>query len=140
VRFWDASGIVPLLLDEPGGKSLEVLLEEDPDVLTWWGTEVECISAVRRRERDGTLDRAAVEVTLASLSAWREEWSEVAPTDEVRRLAARILATHPLRSGDALQIAAAVQAAAGRPGTLPFVVRDKRLADAASKEGFRVVG
>jgi predicted nucleic acid-binding protein len=119
---------------------MEACLRTDPEVVAWWGTEIECLSAIRRREREGTIDRSAAEPAVARLKAWRPEWSEVAPTEEIRQLAARILATHPLRTGDALQLAAALQAARGRPSTLPFVCLDRRLADAASREGFRVVG
>jgi predicted nucleic acid-binding protein len=43
---------------------------------------------------------------------------------------------HPLRSADALQLAAAFVAAETRPATLAFLTLDERLAEAARKEGF----
>jgi predicted nucleic acid-binding protein len=46
---------------------------------------------------------------------------------------------HPLRSADALQLAAALIAAEDHPGSLPFVTLDDRLALAAEREGFTVV-
>ncbi len=66
-------------------------------------------------------------------------WQEVDPSDDVRETAARLLRVHPLRAGDALQLAAAFVAASGRPSTLDFVVLDERLAMAAQKEGFALV-
>jgi predicted nucleic acid-binding protein len=138
MRFWDASGVVPLLLGEAHARGLETLLHADRDVLVWWGTEVECISALRRREREGALSREAVEAARGRLSRWSGEWSEVLPTEDLRATAVRLLGSHALRSGDALQLAAATQAARGRPTTLPFVCLDQRLADAASREGFPV--
>jgi uncharacterized protein len=68
-----------------------------------------------------------------------EQWGEVQPGESVRSTAARLLRTHPLRAGDALQLAAAIVAADGDPQTLPFVTLDERLALAADKEGFPVI-
>ncbi len=55
MKFWDASAIVPLLVDEPPSAPLLALLENDPAMLAWWGTPVECVSALARREREGAL-------------------------------------------------------------------------------------
>ena len=43
------------------------------------------------------------------------------------------------RAGDALQLAAAVIACDERTGLLPFVTLDDPLAEAARREGFRVL-
>jgi hypothetical protein len=45
-----------------------------------------------------------------------------------------------LRSADSLQLAAAIIAAEREPATLDLVSLDDRLSDAASREGFRVLG
>jgi hypothetical protein len=50
-----------------------------------------------------------------------------------------VLLVHDLRAADALQLAAAIEAAEGRPRGLGFVTLDLRLADAARREGFRVI-
>ncbi len=44
--------------------------------------------------------------------------------------------THPLRAADALQLGAAIVAADGDTASLEFVTLDRRLADAALREGF----
>ena len=49
------------------------------------------------------------------------------------------LRVHPLRSADALQLAAAFMAAERRPPSLELVTLDDRLATAARKEGFVLV-
>jgi predicted nucleic acid-binding protein len=46
---------------------------------------------------------------------------------------------HPLRTADALQLAAAFVAAEQRPSSLEVVTLDDRLAAAARKEGFQLV-
>ena len=62
------------------------------------------------------------------------------PTDPLRDDARRLLRVHDLRAADALHLAAAFAAAEGRPPTLDFVCLDERLAAAAEREGFRIVG
>jgi uncharacterized protein len=62
----------------------------------------------------------------------------VQPGDELSATALRLLATHALRAGDALQLAAALVWARGRPSGKAFVCLDQRLRTAASLEGFSV--
>ena len=67
-------------------------------------------------------------------------WHEIDPSDAVREAAVRFLRVHPLRIADALQLAAAFVAAERRPSSLEVITLDGRLAAAASKEGFVLVG
>lgn len=67
-------------------------------------------------------------------------WHEIDPSDAVREAAVRFLRVHPLRIADALQLAAAFVAAERRPSSLEVITLDDRLAAAASKEGFVLVG
>jgi uncharacterized protein with PIN domain len=46
MKFWDASAIVPLLVDEPARQRLLTDLEADPTMFVWWGTPIECVSAL----------------------------------------------------------------------------------------------
>lgn len=139
MRFWDTSALVPLLDDEPASHAARQEFELDPALVVWWATMVECVSAVTRRERDGALDAAAVVIALDRLEALSRSWTEVGPGGRVRQVAYRALRVHPLRSADALQLAAAIVASEDRPATLPFVTLDDRLAEAAEREGFVVV-
>lgn len=104
----------------------------------WWATQIECVSALARLEREGALGSPLSEA-FGRLRQFAASWREIIPSDEVREAAARFLRVHPLRAGDALQLAAAFVAASGRPSSLEFVVLDERLAIAAQKEGFSVV-
>lgn len=56
----------------------------------------------------------------------------------MRERAERLLAVHPLRAADALQLAAALVAVKDKPRDRGFVVTDGLLADAARREGFDV--
>lgn len=139
MRFWDSSALVPLLAEEPKTEPVRALYAADLEVVVWWTTPVECASAIARLERDGALPAAAAAESFWRLDAFARSWTEIEPFEEIRETARRLLRVHPLRAGDALQLAAAFVAAERRPPTLGFITLDERLRDAAAKEGF-VVG
>jgi uncharacterized protein len=139
MRFWDASAIVPLLVNEPDTRALADELAADVEIIVWWGTAVECISAIARRERETALDATGVTQALGILEQLELAWSEVEPSERLRAQAARLLRVHPLRAADSLQLAAAIVAAESDPRTLPLVTLDDRLAGAARREGFPVI-
>jgi predicted nucleic acid-binding protein len=136
MRFWDASAIVPLLVDESSTAAVQAIVANDAGVLVWWASQIECASALARLEREGLLDESAAAEAFERLGALTRSWNEVDPSDAVREAAVRFLRVHPLRAADALQLAAAFVAAEGRPSSLEVVTLDDRLAAAARKEGF----
>ncbi|MGB6537150.1 MAG: type II toxin-antitoxin system VapC family toxin [Xanthobacteraceae bacterium] len=140
MKFWDTSAVVPLLVHEETSQRLRALLARDSDMFVWWGSEVECISALVRKERDGSLNAQAMITALERLQQLTERWEEIDPTDAVREAAARFVRVHPLRAADALQLAAAFLAAEQRPSSLTVVTLDEQLASAARKEGFALMG
>jgi hypothetical protein len=76
---------------------------------------------------------------LQRLARLALKWREVPATDDVRVTAERLLRVHALRGADALQLAAAMSAADGRPSTLEFVCLDRRLVETAAREGFQIL-
>jgi len=112
--------------------------ELDSEVVAWWATEAECVSALARLERDGNLTSSSMTDGLRRLEGLARSWREVQPVTAVRKTAIRLLRVHPLRTPDALQLGAAIVAAEGHPATLPIVTLDERLAQAAEREGFPV--
>ena len=140
MRFWDASAIVPLLVAEETTSRMRALASQDPDMLVWWGSHVECTSALARLRRSDMLDARTFAIASDRLKRFGETWHEVEPSEMVRETAMRFLRVHPLRAADSLQLAAAFVAAEHRPGSLEFVSLDERLAEAAEKEGFPILG
>ena len=136
--FWDSSAIVPLLFPEVQSAALTTLVAEDKEVTIWWATPLECQSAMHRRHRESPLQPAALLGATERLRALVELADTVSPTDEVRRRAARLVAVHPLRAADALQLAAALLWCEEQPHNEGFVSLDARLRDAARNEGFDV--
>ena len=139
MRYWDASAIVPLLAFQDSTGAVRAEAKRDPSIVTWWGTRVECVSAVSRRERDGQLEEPAARAAIDRLTELASNWAEVGPSSRVRQVAERLLRIHPLRAGDALQLAAAIVAADDDPVTMPFLTLDERLALAARRDGFTVI-
>jgi hypothetical protein len=107
-------------------------------MLAWWGSQVECASALARLEREALLDGKGAALAFDRLKQLTDGWHEIEPSEIVRENAVRFLRVHPLRAADALQLAAAFLAAERRPSSLEVVTLDERLADAARKEGFQL--
>jgi predicted nucleic acid-binding protein len=138
MRFWDSSAIVPLLVAEAGRDRVIDALERDPIMLVWWGSQLECTSAIARREREEHLDSYGATDALERMRALAASWHEVQPVNLVRTVAMRLLRTHPLRAADALQLAAAIVASERESSTLEFVSLDRQLVSAAQREGFQI--
>lgn len=139
MRFWDTSAITPLLVDEISRDRMLELLQQDPQMLVWWGSRIEIVSGLARREREKVLTTQQMVHALDIAHQLAADWDEILPTDVVRRAAERMLRIHPLRAADSLQLAAALIAADHDPTTLEFVCLDSRLAGAARREGFIVI-
>ncbi|MBN1834702.1 MAG: type II toxin-antitoxin system VapC family toxin, partial [Spirochaetales bacterium] len=136
MKYWDSSAILPLLVEEPDSSRRRASLESDSEILTWWGSSVECVSAMNRLLREGALDENGYERVLGHLEELSAGWIEVQATEKVRQRALRLLRVHPLRAADALQLAAALVGSGEAPRTLPFACADPRLNEAARREGF----
>lgn len=139
MRFWDASAVVPLCVEEASTKSVQGLLATDANVVVWWGTPVECASALARLRRMGLLTDAGETAARDLLSGYRRGWTEIQPVSALRERALRMLSVHELRAADSLQLSAAVSWAAEARDGAEFVSLDDRLSEAARREGFRVL-
>ena len=114
-------------------------LDEDPVVITWAWTRVELAGAVERVTREGKLSWNQRRASIDRLTELATHWDEVVDLAAVRTRAIALLSRHALRAGDAGQLGAALWAAGEDPSLLEFVCLDRRLADAAEREGLRVL-
>lgn len=137
MRFWDSSAIVPLVVPQAHTAAAERLLKEDPDIVVWWASQAECTSALTRLAREGPMNDDQVDLAVTRLSTLLQSAIEVDPVPAIREVACRLLRVHPLRSADALQLAAALEVR-GQARNRQFVCFDKRLALAARREGLFV--
>lgn len=139
MKFWDASALIPLLIEEPGSATIRALAAEDGSIAGWWGSPLECCSAVARVRREGGLGFQEEDRLRRKIAALAESWTEIVPTADLRNTAARLLLNHPLRAADALQLAAALAWTGGQVAEQHFVCLDEKLRRAARSEGFTVV-
>lgn len=139
MRFWDSSAVIPLVLKEAASEKIKQVIQGDEDLVVWWATRVECLSALARRRREGKLSVEAEGIAKGLLLALATSWSEVLPGELVRQRAERLLAVHPLLDADAFQLAAALVWAEEKPQGLEIVCLDQNLREAALKEGFEVL-
>jgi predicted nucleic acid-binding protein len=130
---------VPLLVAEATTEALEAALEDDPQMLVWWASEVECESALSRLERDGEMSEADAGQARKRLDTLAAQWNEVMPVRSICATSRRLLRTHRLRAADSLQLAAALAASEDDPASIEMIVLDTRLTDAARREGLTII-
>jgi predicted nucleic acid-binding protein len=139
MRFWDSSALVAAVVEEKRTGRIRALGSEDEECVAWILAEIEIASALWRRRRAGELTEDARETAQRKSDLVLANAAIVNDVSAVVHRARRLLATHNLRSADALQLAAALLACDDEPARLPFVTLDDRLAEAATREGFTVV-
>ncbi len=139
MRFWDSSALVPLLIEEPGTALATQWLRRDPEVAVWGLTRLELSAAIERRTRQGRVSAPLRRTALDRLERLTASAREVVDLLAVRQLAVRLLSRHPLRAADAAQLAAALLVAEDDPSSLAMACFDRPLAEAAEREGLRVL-
>lgn len=137
MKFWDTSAIIPLLVEESTSFQVETIFRGDSSMLVWWGTSIECVSAISRLERENKLSADEITAIFSRLDQLRMTWREIQAGRKVKQIAERILRLHPLRAQDAQQLAACILA--NEDQSIDFVTLDTRLAISAHKEGLPMI-
>lgn len=138
IRYFDASALVKRYVRESETPAVARLIQESTPAISRL-SEAEIASALARRRRAGDLSLKAYDAALAMLRAdlARLHVMELAPL--VVAGVHALFARHPLRAGDALQLAAALALRDGLGTELDFVCFDERLKEAARAEGMHVL-
>ena len=139
MKYWDSSALVALVVDEPRSAERRETIRRDPVIVTWWGSRIECVSALNRLEREHRFEEDGLDRSMEQLELLSASWLEIEPLEQVRKRAIRLLRVHPLRAADALQLAAALTASGEDPERMDLVSTDDRLSAAARREGFRIL-
>ena len=139
MKFWDASAIVPLCIAQPLTELVYDIARKDNSMVVWWGSVIECRSAFARLWRDGFLSSGEEEDVRATLSLLSSSWVEMKPCEDIREITGRLLLNYPLRAADSLQLAAAISWTDKKPNGHSFVCLDRRLGEAARREGFTIL-
>jgi predicted nucleic acid-binding protein len=140
--FLDSSALIKRYVVEPGTTWVRSLINHSSGntAIIAQITQIEIVSGASRRVREGTLTpRTARAVRLLIDRHVRREYVVIGLTPQVVRRAEDLLAVHPLRTYDAVQLASALESntrlvAAGL-SPVHFISADARLLVAATTEG-----
>lgn len=136
-RFLDSSAIVTAYASDAGIDRKRELLSGRVTVSRL--TEVETVSGLVRLARENSLRARSRDVAITEFLGDFARWHIIELLPEITAGAREMLKRHPLRAGDAIQLASGLSVNAGVAGALDsFVTFDRRLADAARREGLHV--
>lgn len=142
--FLDSSALVKRYVEEPGSSWVRYLAAPPGRnrLIIARATYVEVLSALARRQREGSL-ATDVKQTVAAFRYDLDVEYQVTELDRsLAELAGDLVTRHPLRAYDAMQLASALRLQAsllptGAPG-LTFISADERLLSVAVVEGLPV--
>lgn len=140
--FCDTSAIVKLYADEHQSDQVRAL----DSMVVSLVARVEVVAAIWRKHRIQELTSNEAHLLVGAFEwDWfggsgdtNPKFAIVEMTDQILDTAAQLLALHPLRAYDAIQLAAAVTARREDPDLTDFACFDNQLTLAAQAEGFRV--
>lgn len=137
IHFFDASALVKRFVAEEGSEEVVRLLESTLPAATRL-SEAEVASALERRCREGSFPPVERDRAISALRRDFRSFLVVELTLEVIEAGLGLLARHPLRAGDALQLASCLELRRRLRHPISFVAFDDRLREAARKEGLEV--
>jgi predicted nucleic acid-binding protein len=139
MRYFDASALVKGYVDEADSQRMRRLLKRGSAATTRLSF-VEVASALGRFGRDGRLPDDQRSMALAALTADAAGVLVIELTSEIVSRAHALAQKHPLRAGDAIQLASCLYVRdTVNPGTT-LVSFDDRLNTAARLEGVKLAG
>ena len=139
--FLGASAVAKLYSGEPGTDQMVRLTAGEGNRFVLLAiTQVEFRSAVRRRQREGDLDRVEAEALLRDFAMHFDGFLlRQAVSEAVIDTACRLIDNHPLRAYDAIQLAGCLALRSSNAHEHPvFVCSDDKLPAAAEAEGFLI--
>jgi predicted nucleic acid-binding protein len=137
MRYFDSSALAKRYMREKGSVKVQRLLASGVSATSRLSA-VEIVSALMRRSREGAISKAECDRALAGLEADMTAMLVVEFTPEIVTRAQLLLQRHPLRAGDAIQLASCLHLQEALEAELRFVAFDDRLTGAASVEGLRL--
>jgi len=143
VYFLDSSALVKRYVPEVGTSWVQALTDPDSGNqlfiarITW----VEVLSALARRQREGSLDISQItQIVLAFRHHLNTQYRVLELTQTLAELAGQLVNRHPMRAYDAVQLASAVSLhtaiTQAQLPTLVFLTADDRLITIAQTMGF----
>jgi predicted nucleic acid-binding protein len=139
--YFDGSALIKLYVQESGRPEVLRLLRRHAVVASAL-LPIEVRGALRRRAAEDSIENSRLPAALQQMTADRMQWNLLTVSKEVLARAERIVATHGVRTLDAIHIASAQEFEARLRAEVPFVSADRRQTEAAGAAGLlvRLVG
>ena len=140
--FFDTSAFLKFYIEEDGSEIVQSLVEDvsNNTLIASELTILESRSAIRRRERAGIISAEQAANALEQINEYIEDRIIVRSlSSAAMNEAARLIDEYPLRTLDALQLAACLIAHNGPYPMTTLVCADTRLLDAAIQEGLNIL-
>jgi hypothetical protein len=137
-RYFDASALVKRYVREAGSATVRRLLASGIAASSRL-SEVEVFSGIIRRAREEAFTVSRRDRMLAALQRDVPALAIVEMIPEITADARALLLRHPLRAGDAIQLASCMYLQRQLAQPVPFVAFDRRLIEAAHAEGLTVI-
>jgi predicted nucleic acid-binding protein len=138
MRYFDASALAKRYVREKGSVKVRRLLSSDLAATSRYSA-VEIASALARRTREGAISPDDRDRAMAALQTDLSAMLIVELTAEVVIRAQALLQRHPLRAGDAVQLASCLRLREELEDDVSLVAFDERLVAAARKERIALV-
>lgn len=129
--------MVKWFVDEERAADVEQLRRESTGAISQLA-EVELVSALARRHREGSISAEALESLLERSAEELASAVLVQLNDAVLSRARALLLRHPLRSADAIQLGSCLELRDRLQQPVQFLAFDQRLNEAAAREGLRL--
>jgi predicted nucleic acid-binding protein len=139
MKFWDTSAIIPLIIDQACSSEIKEIFKPDTRMVVFWGTYIECHSALSRLHRENILTREGLRDAIKLLDVLNNYWTEILPGNLLKEQSVRVISIHGLKTLDSLQLASALIWTNKNPKGNGFVSLDRQLREAAGREGFNVL-
>lgn len=137
--YLDTSALIKRFVDETGSNKVAELVVEQAPASTAALAYVEVYSGLARKQRDGELSADQFDGIRIQFEEGWPSYVRVHLRDEVLHLARDLVGRYPLRALDAVHVASALHLQGLLGFAVTFVAADRRLLDAAGKEGMGIV-
>jgi uncharacterized protein len=135
--YFDSSAVVKLYVQERGRAALLRLLRQH-EVVASAILPVEIRGALRRRAAENVIESRRLPAALHQLDSDCAQWNLLAVSTEILERAEQIVASHAVRTLDAIHIASAQEFAGRLQTRMPFISADHRQREAAAAAGLTV--
>lgn len=132
IYYFDASALVKRYVAEKGSDRVNELLNQGLPATSRLSV-VEITSALARRWRQGDLKKDKLNEAISILNEDSEKFLLIELTPAVAQVAAKLLLSHRLRAGDAIQLGSCVYLKERTENAITFIGYDENLNETARR-------